>query len=119
MSTLSIHQNGIHAGVKSIAYHGAEGFQADNTWCVSEESIRAELDTKICSGPAEIHYGSTIFAVTVEVFHYEEIPGDDIEEDDERVYAIEIHYSDGLPKLANALGLLDYYTRKQKAALGL
>lgn len=112
MSAMTIHQNGIQAGVESIEYRGAEGFQEDNTWHVLEETLDAELDTKIASGPAEIHYKGRVFRVTVDVLHFEnEDDDDDVDglEDEEKnpECMIRISTPSGLEGLAEALGCFD------------
>lgn len=102
-----------------VCYHGVEGFQESNTWHVAEAVIRAELDTKISSGPAELHRDGKTYPVIVEVLQFVEEPADEEDEiEDEPACEIEIKPVKGkLAQLAIDLGLLDHYSKKQKAAL--
>ena len=116
MSKLSVSQGAVTAILSEVSYRPAEGFEKDNTWHVSEESLLAESDTKLANGPATIKHGGMEFPVTVTVLEFETLPGeeDDEGEEGEPVCTIEIGYAEGLPKLALALGLLNHLPPKQR-----
>jgi len=116
MSKITIQQGAVKATLGEVCYHGAEGFQESNTWHVAEAVIRAELDPKISSGPAQLHRDGKTYPVIVEVLQFVEEPEDEIE--DEPACEIEIKPIEGkLAQLAIDLGLLDHYSNKQKAGL--
>jgi len=119
MSKITIHQNWISAVLGEVCYHPNEGFQQDNTWHVNEETIRAELPTKLQSGPAEIRRNGKSFSVIVEVLQFVEEPAEERDEiEEEPVCEIEIKSIETtLPNLALELGLLDHLTKKQQRAL--
>lgn len=106
MSKLSLRQGAVTAKLSEVSYRPAEGFEEDNTWHVSEESLLAESDTKLANGPATIKHGGMEFPVTVTVLAFDSHEEDEVGEEGEPVCAIEIGYAEGLPKLALALGLL-------------
>lgn len=118
MPKYTLRQGNTVAKLSELAYHQPEGFQENNTWHVSEETISADVDTKLTSGPATIRYESQEFPVTVTVLEFETVAGEDDEpEEGDPACSIEIGYAEGLPKLALALGLLEHLTPKQQRAL--
>jgi hypothetical protein len=117
--SISLRQAGITAKLSQVEYHQPEGFQEDNTWYVSEETLTADSDTQLASGPATLMYDGKTYQVAVTVLEFEPIPGQEDEgpEPGEPVCSIEISTPGSLPKLALALGLLDHLTSKQQRAL--
>ena len=107
MAKFTLCQGDVTAKLSEVSYMPAEGFQEDNTWHVTEESISAESDTKLTNGPATIPHAGMNFPVTVTVLEFETLPGEEDEEPEkgEPACTIEIGYAEGLPKLALALGL--------------
>ena len=107
MKEFTLRQGDVTATLSEVSYLPPEGFQEENTWHVTDESISAESDTKLTDGPATIQHGAMNFPVTVTVLEFETLPGEEDEEPEngEPACTIEISYAEGLPKLALALGL--------------
>lgn len=106
MPKLDLRQGAVTAKLSEVSYRPAEGFEEDNTWHVSDESLLAECNTKLADGPATIKHGGMEFPVTVTVLEFEPDEEDEGNDEGEPVCTIEIGYAEGLPKLALALGLL-------------
>ncbi|MBE2203052.1 MAG: hypothetical protein IAE94_01755 [Chthoniobacterales bacterium] len=120
MPKITLKQGDTIAALSELAYHQPQGFQQDNTWYATEEVIAADADQQLECGPATLIHDGKEYPVTVTVMEFEEVPGEDGEpEEDEPACMIEMNYTDGLPKLAYALGLLEGYNKKQLAALGV
>jgi hypothetical protein len=107
MAKMILRQGDVTAKLFDVSYVPAEGFEADNTWHVAEDSISAKSETELTNGPATIQNGGTEFPVTVTVLEFETLPGEEDEKPKKGKAActIEIGYAEGLPKLALALGL--------------
>jgi len=108
MLKLALRQGAVTATLSDVSYRPAEGFHEGNTWHVADESLLAESDTKLASGPATIMHGGMEFPITVTLLEFETSPDEEDEgrEEGEPACTIEIEYAEGLPKLALAIGLL-------------
>jgi hypothetical protein len=107
MVRYTLRQGDVTAKLSQLSYRPDEGFEEDNTWHVAEETISAESDIKLRNGPATIQHGGTEFPVTVTVFESNTQPVEEDEPDEGApICSIEVGYAEGLPKLAQVLGLL-------------
>ena len=108
MADISLRQGDVIAKLSQVCYRPDEGFQENNTWYVADASISADSDTKLVNGPATIEHEGMKFPVTVRVLECESLSNDEDEDSEwpNPVCMIEIGYAEGLPELADALGLL-------------
>lgn len=120
MSKTTLKQGDTIANLSGLTYHPQKGFQEAGTWHATEEVISAESDAKLLCGPATLIQGDKEHPVNVNVLEFVEVPDEDDEPDEDTpACSVEIDYADGLPKLAYALGLLEGYSKKQLAGLGI
>ena len=118
MASFTLRQGDVIAQLSEAWFRPAQGFEEDNTWHVSEESIWAQSDSKLRDGPATLQHGGSEFPVTVTVLEFETLPGEDDEpEKGEPACLIEIGYADPLQKLALDLGLIEQPPAKQRRPL--
>lgn len=117
---ITIKQGSITATVIELSYSPANGgIDEDNVAYVVEETINGETDVKLEEGPAVLSYRGRDYPVKVTCWELEQFPGEDLE-DAEIPNLIEVNVDEGgLPKMADALNLLEGYSRQQKAGLGL
>jgi hypothetical protein len=114
MAKIILRQGGVTAKLSDVLYRPNEGFLEDNTWCVDEESICADADAPLKTGPATIQHGGMKYEVTIRVFVTEMESDEEADDDVEATWPIEIECEAGLQKLALALGLLDHLTPRQR-----
>ncbi len=113
MSKITIQQGNVKAIVSDICYSPASSGIEDATPYVIEELLSATVEEELRDGDAVLIVDGNAYPVVLEA-------ADFIEEDEDSVYEVEITPVEGsLPKLADALGLLDTYSKTlQKALLG-
>lgn len=124
MNNYTIRQGDVSATLSEVSYSPVSSDIENNTPYVIEDFISADADRELTTGGATIHYNGNTYPVLIEVWptpmSNEQADGEDEDGDEETepTFSIEITPTEGtLPRLADMLGLLEEYSKQQKAAL--